>query len=210
MLQVDKDSSDGSPRNHHERLSSTPLVSTGNPTRAWRLAAAAAFLLICGCDAWAGSGKAAGSPLEPVIAGVLNAWDRVDAHAIAGQYETTGDFVSPDGIHAEGRREIEAFYRSAFSRGYAGSRATARVAHVRQLSATLALVDGIWGIEPTPTSKVRQPEAGLFVAVLHRHGGRWWVAALREQSSASTLRELDAHEPRARSALVRRKSRGAP
>jgi uncharacterized protein (TIGR02246 family) len=125
---------------------------------------------------------------------VLRGWSRADAHAIAAQYEMKGDFISPDGLHAQGRREIEAFYSEAFARGYAGSHASATVIHVRNLSATLALADGIWSIEPTLASKVRQPEAGLFVAVLHRRAGRWWIAALREQSSARTLRELGTPE----------------
>lgn len=99
--------------------------------------------------------------------------------------------MSPDGILAEGRREIETFYRAAFARGYARTNAMAKLAHVRYLSATLALVDGTWRIEPTGTSKVSQPEVGLFFAVLHYQGGRWWIAALREQSSARTLRELE-------------------
>ena len=160
--------------------------------RAMGLVAAAVFLLTCGWRAMAESSETPRDSAETVIASVLNAWGRADAHAIAAQYETKGDFVSPDGVHAEGRRKIESFYRAAFARGYAGSHATATVVHVRNLSGTLALVDGAWSIEPTPASKVRQPEAGLFVAVLHRRAGRWWIAALREQSSATTLRELGA------------------
>ena len=44
----------------------------------------------------------------------------------------------------------------------------------------------LWPELPTPTSKIHQPEAGLFFAVLHRHGERWWIAALRERSSATS------------------------
>ncbi|MGH8201010.1 MAG: SgcJ/EcaC family oxidoreductase [Steroidobacteraceae bacterium] len=154
---------------------------------------AAVFLLTCGRGAAAGSNATpTGRAMEPVIANVLIAWNHADARAIAAQNEAKGDFVSPDGMHAAGRQEIEAFYEGAFARGYLGSRATASVAHVRRLSGTVTLVDGAWTVEPTAASKVRQPEAGLFFAVLHRHGQRWWIAALGEQSSASTLRELDA------------------
>lgn len=127
--------------------------------------------------------------VEPVIANTLAAWNRADAHAIAARYGARGDFLSPDGIHATGRREIETFHEGAFSRGYAGSRAAAAVSHVRDLTGSVALVDGAWTIEPTRASKVREAEAGLFFAVLHWQGGRWWIAALREQSSARTLRE---------------------
>jgi hypothetical protein len=60
------------------------------------------------------------------------------------------------------------------------------------LSATFALVDGYWTIQPTTASKITEPESGLFFAVLHWHGGHWWISALREQTSARELRELNA------------------
>lgn len=170
-------------------MSATPRATTP----AVSLATAAAWLLLsCSHAAMAGSIGVIGPPLPSVIAKVLNAWDRSDAHGIAAQYEARGDFVSPDGMHAEGRREIETFYQGAFARGYAATRATAKLLHVRNLSGTVALADGMWTIQPTPASKVRRPEAGLFFAVLHWSAGHWRIAALREQSSATAMGELEA------------------
>ena len=126
-----------------------------------------------------------------VIKSVLSAWGRADAHTIAAQYEPDGDFVSPAGDHAVGPGTIEAFYKAAFEAGYAGSVATATPAHVRPLSATFALIDGYWTIQPTPDSKITEPESGLFFALLRWHDGQWWIAALREQTSAKELRELN-------------------
>ena len=191
MLQVYKGGVDNLAQATMNALRSDLTLNTASYLRLRSLLATALLLLTCGGDAVARSSGAGGLPLQPVIARILDAWNHADARAIAAQYETTGDFVSPDGMHAGGRQQIEAFYTGAFTRGYAGSHATATVAHVRNLSDEIALVDGSWTIEPTSTSKVRQPEAGLFFAVLHRRGGRWWIAALREQSSARTLRELD-------------------
>ena len=191
MLQVYKGGVDSHAQAIMTALQSAVLLSTRRPCRMRGFLAAAMILLTCGGNAVARSSESSSRPLEPVIAKILDAWNRADAHAIAAQYETNGDFVSPDGMHAEGRREIEAFYTGAFARGYSGSHATATVLHVRNLSGTIALVDGTWSIAPTPASKVQQPEAGLFVAVLQRQGRGWRIAALREQSSARTLRELD-------------------
>ena len=126
-----------------------------------------------------------------VIGSLLSAWSHADAHAIAAQYEPDGDFVSPTGDHAVGRGPIEAFYKVAFEKGYAGSAATARAVHVRALSPMFALIDGYWTIQPMPPSKITEPESGLFVAVLRWHDGHWWISALREQTSARELRELD-------------------
>lgn len=192
MVQVYKGGVDIHAQAIMSALRSNLPVGTGSRRLLWSLLTTA-LLLGCGGDTAARAGESPGRPLQPAIARILNAWNRADAHAIAAQYETNGDFVSPDGMHAEGRPAIEAFYAGAFARGYAGSHATATVVHVHHLSATIALVDGSWSIEPTPASKVRQPEAGLFFAVLRRHGAGWRIAALREQSSARTLRELDTH-----------------
>jgi uncharacterized protein (TIGR02246 family) len=138
----------------------------------------------------------AGVPSEhdprAVIESVLSAWGRADAHAISALYEPDGDFVSPNGDRAVGPHEIEAFYQAAFQAGYAGTRATATAAHVRALSASFVLVDGSWAIQPGSTSRIRDPESGLFCAVLRWHGGRWRIVALREQSSAKALRDLNA------------------
>jgi uncharacterized protein (TIGR02246 family) len=117
--------------------------------------------------------------------------ERADAHAIAAQYEPDGDFISPTGDHAIGHGAIEAFYEAAFEAGYAGSAATATAAHVRALSATFALIDGYWTIQPTAASKITEPESGLFLALLHWHDGHWWISAPREQTSAKELRELN-------------------
>jgi len=190
MLQVYKGGLDNLAQATMNALRSELTLSTGSHLRLWTLLATALLLLACGADGIGRASESGGRPLEPVIAKILDAWNHADARAIAAQYESTGDFVSPDGMHAKGKEEIEAFYSGAFTRGYAGSHATAAVSHVRNLSDEIALVDGSWTIEPTPASKIRKPEAGLFFAVLHRRNGRWWIAALREQSSATTLREL--------------------
>lgn len=126
-----------------------------------------------------------------IVNRVLEAWARADAPRIAALYEPSGDFVSPTGDRAVGRRNIQAFYSAAFAAGYAGSRATAQVLHLRHISKTIAVADGAWRIEPTPTSKITGPESGVFVAVLVRRHGGWWISALREQTSAQNLRDVE-------------------
>ncbi len=121
---------------------------------------------------------------------VLTAWRHGDAHALAELYEADGDFVSPTGVHAVGRLAIEGFYRAAFTNGYEGSDASAKILQSRIISLDIMLVDGEWTITPTAASRITQAEAGLFVAVLHRRDGVWYITALREQSSATTFVKL--------------------
>ena len=156
-----------------------------------RIAAVFALMSTCTLEAIAvPKGSATAHDPAAVIGSVLSAWHRSDAHAIAALYDPDGDFISPTGDHAVGHDAIEAFYTAAFEAGYAGSDATATAAHVRMLSATFALVDGNWSIQPTAASKITEPESGLFFALLHWHDGHWWISALREQTSAKELREL--------------------
>jgi uncharacterized protein (TIGR02246 family) len=168
-------------------------------TLAARIAVALALLSAADVAATAVPHVAA-TAIDPcvVIDAVLSAWNRTDSHAIAAQYEADGDFVSPTGDHAIGRRAIEAFYRAAFEAGYSGSAATATAAQVRTLPTGFALIDGYWTIQPTAASRITEPESGLFFALLHRHNGRWWISALREQTSARALRELNVQPVRYR------------
>ena len=125
-----------------------------------------------------------------IVDQVLDAWGHSDAARIAAAYEPTGDFVSPTGDHAAGRAQIQAFYASAFAAGYAGSVATAKIIHLRHITSTVAIADGVWDIQPTPNAKITRPELGIFSAVLVYNSGQWHIAALREQSSARELRDL--------------------
>ena len=125
-----------------------------------------------------------------IVDQVLDAWGHSDAERIAAAYEPTGDFVSPTGDHATGRAQIKAFYASAFAAGYAGSVATAKIIHLRHITSSVAIADGVWDIQPTPNAKITRPELGIFSAVLVYNSGRWRLAALREQSSARELRDL--------------------
>lgn len=168
------------------------MRAPGSVWLGWSVAIVFMFAVIVSLEARAAAeGEVSAHDPSAVINRVLSAWRSADARAIAALYEPRGDFVSPTGEHAVGRGEIEAFYKAAFEKGYAGSAALATAVHVRALSATFALIDGHWTINPTPRSKITESESGLFFAVLRWYRGRWWIAALREQTSAKDLHELN-------------------
>ena len=119
----------------------------------------------------------------------LAAWNRADAHAIAAQFAPDGDFINPTGYYARGPAEVEAFYKSAFSRGYAGSVGGFTPKAIRSITRDAIAADGVWSIKGArgPDGKVQAPEGGLATAVLVRGRQGWRVALLREQSSAQAL-----------------------
>jgi uncharacterized protein (TIGR02246 family) len=149
------------------------------------LVAASAMLPLFHAGAAVGSREAVANTVRSYV----SAWNRSDAHAISSLFSGDGDFVSPDGFYARGPSQIEAFYTAAFHRGYGGSKGDFVPRIVRQVSANVVAVDGVWSIDGAREANgtARAAEQGLAVAILVRQGGQWRVSLLREQSSAKTL-----------------------
>jgi uncharacterized protein (TIGR02246 family) len=117
------------------------------------------------------------------------AWDGGDGAKLGSLFTTDGDLVIPTGECFRGRDAISGFYNSAFARGYRGSRTTAALAQIRHVTSDVMIADATWEISgAVSASGVSRPaEHGILAAVLQRVGGRWRVAALREQTSATRL-----------------------
>ena len=85
--------------------------------------------------------------IEATLKTVVEAWDRSDAKAIASVYAQDGDLIVPDGTLSAGKPMIEAFYKSAFSRGYAGTAAGAHIVRGRRVGSSSYIADGTWSID---------------------------------------------------------------
>jgi uncharacterized protein (TIGR02246 family) len=122
----------------------------------------------------------------------IDAWNRADAEGIASQFVADGDLVAPDGIRASGRAAIRAFYAAAFQRGYSGSRAGISVVAMRAIRRDVIIVDGTWFIENarTPDGAVAPREEGVATLVAVKALGGWRVSAVREQTSATAIRDM--------------------
>lgn len=126
--------------------------------------------------------------IRSILDHILASWGQANAKGMADMYANDADLIVPDGTVLSGRHDIEAFYASAFQRGYAGSLAHADVVRLRKLDATCYVMDGTWsivGIRQAGASETK--EAGVFTGVFVRHHGHWQIAALREQTGATTL-----------------------
>lgn len=130
-------------------------------------------------------GPAVPDPVEQEIRrmpqDLSSAWGRADARAMAELFAGDGDLVIPSGDFLSGRSAIQDFYQSVFEHGYAGSHAGSEIKRIR-LRGAMAVVDGAWNITGArdAAGAPRPPEQGLFTAVLKKHGGKWYILALRE------------------------------
>ncbi len=128
--------------------------------------------------------------MEETLNAVVTAWDRSDAKSIASVYANDGDLIVPDGVVLRGKATIEAFYVSAFQRGYGGTTAGAKIIRAHAIGASAYVADGTWSIEGIKhPGAADSREAGIFTAFFVREKGQWRLHALREQSSATSIRE---------------------
>ncbi|MEO6990590.1 MAG: SgcJ/EcaC family oxidoreductase [Candidatus Baltobacteraceae bacterium] len=129
--------------------------------------------------------------ITQLLATYEDAWDRADAGGLAASYTSDGDLMIPTGQLFAGPSAIGAFYGSVFARGFAGSHGAGEAQHVRMLSPEMAIADGTWSIVGIhdPKGKAQPDERGVFTAVIVRADGTWKLAALREQSSGTSVTE---------------------
>ena len=118
------------------------------------------------------------------------AWGRADAQSLAGLFAPDGDLMIPTGNVFSGRAAIDAFYSSVFAEGYRGSKGTGEIARLRFLQPDVVVGDGTWSIIGAHDKQGREaaPERGVFTVVAVKHGDKWQISALREQTSATALK----------------------
>jgi len=140
----------------------------------------------------AGAPRASGvvpNAAHEIVAAYARAWNAGNPLGIAQLFAGNGDFINPEGIHAGGRREIEAFYAAAFKSGYTGSKGEGGIIAVRAIAPTLAIIDGQWRISGAkkPDGSPRAVERGILTGVIERTAHGWRILALRETASATKI-----------------------
>jgi uncharacterized protein (TIGR02246 family) len=132
------------------------------------------------------------SAARALLTKFMAAWSASDATALSSLFAPDADFINPWGTHASGRDEIRAFYASAFSMGYAGSRGEGDLISARALDGDMAVIDGRWRISGAKNQdgSPRADEKGILVAVIAKRGMEWQILALRENTSATDVTPL--------------------
>jgi uncharacterized protein (TIGR02246 family) len=124
-------------------------------------------------------------PIDRMLSAYVAAWGRGDSNALSARYSPDGELMTPDGYRAVGKRAIAAFYRAAFLRGYAGSRAVASLSDLKPLSDRMLLGRGHWRIDGAKRMGAARPsECGEFAIVVRGTKSGWRIAALHEFNGA--------------------------
>lgn len=122
-----------------------------------------------------------------LVSSFMQAWNAADAKGLGALFASDADLVTPTGIHSRGRAAIEAFYASAFARGYAGSKGQGEIVHERTLSSDISLIDARFSIAGAHNQdgSTRNAETGILAAVIGRTSSGWQILALRENEGAA-------------------------
>ncbi|HVO82562.1 MAG TPA: SgcJ/EcaC family oxidoreductase [Terriglobales bacterium] len=127
--------------------------------------------------------------VRQLIPEFVSAWARADGPGLASFFAPDGDLIIPSGQVFSGRETIGNFYSSVFARGYKGSAGSGEIVRMRFVGAEVALGDGNWSIigATNQAGMPAPPEHGVFTFVAVKANGRWYISALREQTSATSL-----------------------
>src|SRR5919202_2840965 len=71
---------------------------------------------------------------------IIDAWNRGSGEAFAAPFSETADFITFEGTHLKGRKEIAAFHQQAFDTVVKGTRLEGEVNFVRFVNSQLALM----------------------------------------------------------------------
>jgi uncharacterized protein (TIGR02246 family) len=117
------------------------------------------------------------------------AWERAGGPGLASFFAPDGDLIIPTGQVFSGRETIGNFYSSVFANGYKGSVGSGEIVRLRFVEPGVAVGDGTWSIVGArdKTGKPAPAERGVFTFVATKQTGRWYISALREQTSATSL-----------------------
>ncbi len=108
----------------------------------------------------------------------IAAFEKGDAHALAGFWAEDGDYVDDTGRDYKGREAIEKMYERFFA-GKKGLKLTIHVASHRPIGTDVALEDGITEVTPAEGGL---PSASHFSAVLVKKDGEWYFESVRDSA----------------------------
>ena len=80
------------------------------------------------------------SAIRAFLHKMIDAWNRGSGEGFAAPFSKTADFITFEGTHLKGRKEIAAFHQQAFDTVVKGTRLEGEVNFVRFVNSQLALM----------------------------------------------------------------------
>lgn len=111
----------------------------------------------------------------------VNAYCENDAKRVAAHFLPEAEYVSPTGVHLQGRAAIQASL-ARFFQDSPGCLVEVEIDSIRFVGATLAIEDGTTTVlDPETEHSERQPYTAIHV----KNGEKWMIASVRDQQRIS-------------------------
>ncbi len=109
---------------------------------------------------------------------MIDAWNRGSGEGFAAPFSETADFITFEGIHLKGRKEIAAFHQQAFDTVIKGTRLGGEVNFIRFVNSQLALMLVDIKIMLPGQSETSPPRDSLPLYVVTKGNEGWQVEGL--------------------------------
>lgn len=109
---------------------------------------------------------------------MVDAWNRGSSEGFAAPFSETADFITFEGTHLKGRKEIAAFHQQAFDTVVKGTRLEGKVNFVRLVHSQLALMLVEIGVILPGQTETSPSRDSLPLYVLTKRGEGWQIEGL--------------------------------
>lgn len=123
------------------------------------------------------SSKSADQAVQEIVAALVAAWNRHDAHAFAAVFAEDADFTNVFGMVQKGRAGIEAAHAPIFKTMFKDSQLSVSETRVRLIRPDVASVDVRWSMSGArdPLGNPWPEREGLLNWIVTEHAGHWQI-----------------------------------
>jgi uncharacterized protein (TIGR02246 family) len=115
--------------------------------------------------------------IDALVAGLVEAWNRHDAHVFAAAFADDAEFTNVFGMVQKGRAAIEAAHAPIFKSMFRGSHLAVKETRIRLIRPDVASVDVRWTMTGArdPHGNPWPEREGLLNWIVTDHGGNWLI-----------------------------------
>lgn len=118
------------------------------------------------------------SAIRAVLRQMIDAWNRGSGEGFAAPFSKTADFLTFEGTHLKGRKEIAAFHQQAFDTVVKGTHLEGEVNFVRFVNSQLALMHVVIRVILAGQTKTSPSRDSLPLYVVTKGDEGWQIEGL--------------------------------